>query len=175
MAYIREYTIGDEILRCIPLSLGGMQRVSADFMKKNPPPTVPIVPIMIGDQESTEANPDDPTYQAAFAMWQNELNVHIMKFTFATCILNKPPTEFIQVQRDYFGDVLSNADLQYMWLTSLANDEISLSALSEFIMGSAMATEKGIAQAEATFPGADRPATEEEQTPSAEDHLQPAI
>lgn len=154
MAYIREYQLSDETLRVIPLSLGGLQRAQAEWTKRHAAPVVPMVKSVIVEQEVEEPNPDDPAYVETLAIWRNELNSQILKYAFSTCVLNRPPAEFIESQRAYFEDTpLSLPDLMYMWLTSLAQTETDITELSEFIMGSALATEKGIAAAENTFQG----------------------
>lgn len=146
----RTFEASGETLIILPISAFGIRRAQKQWQARNPAPTPPIVEVMLGEHKAKEENADDPAYIAAAAVWQEGANEATTVYALSTGVANKVPEDFAAAQREYFPDI-TPAEIKHLWVTAIVGFD-RLEELMSFIIGSAMPTEKGIEQAELTFP-----------------------
>ena len=135
-----------------------LRQISAIFIRRMQrdtwgKPQPPIVESRVGPKKVIvrETNQDDPEYKAALALWNEEHNERMLIYVMARGIVNEPSAEDIERIRSFFPGETADG-LKYAWLLEMMSDE-EVGELSQAIMGLSIPTEKGIADAEARFPG----------------------
>jgi len=148
----REYTTRSGVTLILrPVPWLAFQRLEIEWEKKRP--RVPVVQVEIGDgQFREEENPDSPEYQEALTQWENQKGTAVSEYFFIAGIANKPDEEFLELHREVFPEATDN-QLKAMWVSSVVEPD-EAGDLIDSIMSQTMATEKGIAEAKASFPGA---------------------
>lgn len=132
------------------ISAGAMQRIASNPEGK---PRIPQVTVHYGDNQfGTESNPNDPAYVEALADWQGRNQYQAMLYTLGNGVVLDVEPDFKQQHLAEFPDA-SEYEIRYFYLTMLV--EINeLTDLMNAILGQTSPTEDGIAEAEASFPGA---------------------
>lgn len=118
-------------------------------------PRIPQVEVTIlGKHKQMQANPKDPGYLALLDEWDADQKVAVMRYLFVIGVKGSPPPEFAEEQRAFFPDA-TDADMKYLWVGSLCPDE-DLEQFTAVILGRSIATEAGLQESAATFPGQDQ-------------------
>ncbi len=118
-------------------------------------PKPPMVEIPYGKKIVKEPNEHDPEYKAALEQWQNDKSERIMAYVITRGVCADPGAADIERLRE-FSPGLTDARLKFAWVLEQLEDENEMAELMIVIMGQTAPTEKGIRDAEATFPGDDQ-------------------
>lgn len=133
-----------------PISRVVLRRLTKDAWGK---PQPPIVETVVGKQKHKirEANPHDPEYKAALALWEEEHEERTLIYLFSNGICGEPDAKTLARFKLFLpGD--NEDQLKYNWIMEQITDD-EIQPLSVAIMGLTVPTEQGIGVAEEQFPG----------------------
>lgn len=174
MAIDRTYVFSDKTTVTLrPISPLTLQHITSMEAGK---PAIPMVEVVIaGKKQKAQANPNDPDYLAALTAWEQEKQKRTLIFIATKGVAEDPPKASMDEYLAYMPDA-KQIDLKYMWVTEHLHDQDEITAFLNAALGQTVATEEGIAEAAAAFPGDSQPGTDSglvlESSPNGRDRVE---
>jgi len=137
---------GDEI----ELSGKRLSSLMLERLANEGKPKIPRVEVtLMGKHKQLEANPDHPGYIAELKEWEGDMKIRSMRYVFVMGVKGEAPKAFIEEQQDWFPNA-TPTDWKYLWVSSLVPDS-DIDVFIEAVVGQALPTEKGMAEAASKF------------------------
>ena len=121
-------------------------------------PAKPIVNIAEpGESEMLEYNPDDPVYKAMldqydedFADWNRVSNERFFDYLLQKAVSDNPPKAWL-TENGHWIDGKSKVDIKKLWIYEQMSDLDEIETFTEFVLGGAVPTGRGISDSEKKF------------------------
>lgn len=149
---IHTYTTLGGVKLCLrPISPVLVRFIQSDTFGR---PQPPVITVKVGKAQKPvkQANPDDPDYKARLKAWDDAHNEKALIYIWSRGVASEVPADVEARLRELMPGVNADA-IKYAWLLELMPDTKEMGILSNRIVGQSIATEEGIADAEARFPG----------------------
>lgn len=117
-------------------------------------PQPPVVEVAVGPKKikRRESNPNDPAYKEKLQEWTNAKSERSLEYICTEGVKDNPPQKDVVRLRGYLPGA-TESQIKYAWIVEQFTNPDEIGELSDKIVSMVAPSEKGISDAESTFPG----------------------